>query len=200
MLDIEIGDRVGGVDHHGNFREPRNDLLEIRDPLANKLEAEIGKTRRVAARMADALDELGPDRVGDVHEHHRDGRGGFLDIGGRTAHAHQHVGSESYEFGSHALEFFRFFIGETVNEFDFFLAIAKLFKSIEQAPVIGPLTGCVRGVPEDPDLRHAAPLLRTRHDRPRRRARDQRHHVTTLHFLALQSALRRQAALVGTFT
>ena len=125
LLDIEIGDRIVGIDHHGNSRELRIDLLEIFEPLADKFEAEIGKTRGVAAGMADALDKLGPDRIGDIHEDHRDGRGGLLDIGRRSADADQHVGRERDQLGRHALELLRLLIGETVDELDLALGVTE---------------------------------------------------------------------------
>src|SRR5258708_20376315 len=99
---------------------------EIFEPLADKFEAEIGKTRSIAAGTADALDELGPDRIGDIHEHHRDGRGGFLDIGRRTADAHQHIGCERHKLGRHPLKLLRLFVAEPVNELDFPLLIPNL--------------------------------------------------------------------------
>jgi hypothetical protein len=131
LLDIEIRDRVGGVDHHGDLGQRRNDLLEIFEPLADQFETKIGETGGVAAGAADALDQFRPDRIGDIHEHDRDIGGGFLDIGRRTADADQHIGRERYKLGRHAVKLVRLLVGEAMNEFDFSRDVTELSEPVE---------------------------------------------------------------------
>ena len=65
----------GGIPKHRPSRHARRDLLEQLQPFSADAVFELGKTRGVAARTRQAVDEAGADRIGGLREHDRHGAG-----------------------------------------------------------------------------------------------------------------------------
>jgi hypothetical protein len=70
--------RIGGISEDSHSRYARRDLLEEFQPFPAQTVFEIHKAGGVAARSGQGIDHASTDRIGDLHEHDRQGAGDVL--------------------------------------------------------------------------------------------------------------------------
>ena len=91
---------IARIDQDRNFRGGRNHFPQYFYHFAGEPRYDGRKTRYVAARTRQALDEADPDGIGHSHEYNRNAGGcrfqgyGCLWVGGD-----EHIGAESYQLG-----------------------------------------------------------------------------------------------------
>jgi hypothetical protein len=86
--------------------DPRNGLLELFQTLADKLRAEVGRPRNIAARPRKAGDEPVRNRIGSRSEDNGEGPGRLLggQGGGCGSSGHDDINLERNQFGRESAE------------------------------------------------------------------------------------------------
>src|SRR5262249_38074451 len=175
-------------------------LLEQFKPFPAQIVLELHESGGIAARPRQAIDKAGADRIGDIHEHdwHRARR---LQ---QRRHSRRATGQDYVrrECGQ--------FCGVLANVVGVAHAPAmidpqvaavgptRLLQRLQERRVICLSVGIVRsaaaGEPADPP--HLLALLRSRRERPRSRAAEQRYELATPHSITSSATVSNEAGTV----
>src|SRR5262249_33753543 len=172
--------------------DARRDRLEQLQPLAGRAVFEIREPSRVAPRVRHAFHETAADRIGDLHEYHRDGARRLQHWAcRRTPDGQNDVGVERHQFGG----IFADALGITGAPSDVDVRVASLgpaqlgqsLQECGEARLRRRIVG--RKIYQYADAPCPFGLLRPRRKRPRgRRAADERDELATLHSITSSAA------------
>ncbi len=175
--------RLGGAEHrnigcrfimheHGRAGYAGGDLFEYFHPLATHRRLEIGEACGHAAWPRQALDETAANRIGDLHEHSRDGavfltqcREAWIAVGEHD------VGRQREQFLSVCAQAFNVRAGEAVIDADVAaVGPAEVRETLPKRRDAGAHVRIIFGKGQQhADPTNPVALLRTRRQRPRRR-------------------------------
>src|SRR6516164_879096 len=191
--------RIGGIPKYRRSGQPRCDLPEQLQPFAAETVLELHEAGGVAARAGQTVDQAGTDRIGDAHEHDRQGARSPLQRRHALGATGQHdIRGERDQFRRVlALVFDIVLAPARVDPRVATLAPAQLLQDLlERRDTYLTLWIVSRHVHEHANAPPALRLLRTHRERPHRHAAEQRDELAPSHSITSSAVSRSDGATV----